>query len=303
MSRATLCETAWNGTLTYSPDHLTSRQRSTSCLTMPSNPPPPPVPAPPPPLTVSNTDGHAPAPALAALTRFPLHTPANASSPLITCSSSTGPLPNQTLLNLRTVLVASRFAAQSRVQLKLENHKLINERVRRDVVDREHATVAAAQAQAQAQAQAAAAAAAAQAAAAAESKRREEAEAKAQAEDSKRKREQQEQLERERVEQAARMAAKQEEEVFAATGQRNGQNDQENHPASSVDRQTRPVTGSTTDESVKDGDTSMRDGSVQAPLEGKFPRSLSPLGERRSKAHPHFLYQQSHHHQNLMMMS
>ncbi|GAA5947349.1 hypothetical protein JCM3765_001635 [Sporobolomyces pararoseus] len=87
--------------------------------------PNPPPPAPPPPLPVPTANSTAPPPPL---TKFPLHTPANASSPLITCSSSTGPLPNQTLLNLRTVLVASRFSASSRVQLKEENKKLLNER-------------------------------------------------------------------------------------------------------------------------------------------------------------------------------
>ncbi|GAA5931507.1 histone acetyltransferase NGG1 [Sporobolomyces koalae] len=87
--------------------------------------PNPPIPPPPPPLATASTAGTADAPAL---TKFPLHTPANASSPLITCSSSTGPLPNQTLLNLRTVLVASRFAATSRIQLKDDNRKLANER-------------------------------------------------------------------------------------------------------------------------------------------------------------------------------
>ncbi|GAA6006487.1 hypothetical protein JCM11491_004981 [Sporobolomyces phaffii] len=89
--------------------------------------PNPPPPAPPPPLPTPapiQPSSHVAPP----LTKFPLHTPANASSPLITCSSSTGPLPNQTLLNLRTVLVASRFSASSRVQLKEDNKRLLNER-------------------------------------------------------------------------------------------------------------------------------------------------------------------------------
>ncbi|GAA5903899.1 Ada3 domain-containing protein [Sporobolomyces salmoneus] len=98
--------------------------------------PNPPTPAPPPaslPILASavpssSSSSSSLLPSLPALTKFPLHTPANASSPLITCSSSTGPLPNQTLLNLRTVLVASRFSASSRVQLKEENKKLLLER-------------------------------------------------------------------------------------------------------------------------------------------------------------------------------
>ena len=90
---------------------------------------PNPPPLPPPPLSASvSSSTSSSSSQLQPLTKFPLHTPANASSPLITCSSSTGPLPNQTLLNLRTVLVASRFAASTRVQLKEDNKKLLLER-------------------------------------------------------------------------------------------------------------------------------------------------------------------------------
>ncbi|GAA6060535.1 hypothetical protein JCM10212_006899 [Sporobolomyces blumeae] len=102
------------------------------------NPPPPPRPAPfalPTTTSSASTSTTTPNPAPSSsvptvppLQKFPLHQPANASSPLITCSSSTGPLPNQTLLNLRTVLVASRFQASSRVQLKEENKRLLVER-------------------------------------------------------------------------------------------------------------------------------------------------------------------------------
>ncbi|GAA5898031.1 hypothetical protein JCM5296_001459 [Sporobolomyces johnsonii] len=83
---------------------------------MPNPPLPPPPPAGSPP----------------SLHKFPLHQPANAGSPLITCASSSGPLPNQTLANLRAVLVASRFAASARLGLRDENRRNLAERQAHD---------------------------------------------------------------------------------------------------------------------------------------------------------------------------